>query len=216
MSLYKTTIDKYEIEYRNKHKIPDKTYSINCIDFSGYCEYEKMISRMWISENKINLVSIDNCSDKNKITIDIDDIVLYKRIGDLHSYSDVTGGGNNGSSIKGAIVGGVLAGGAGAVIGSRTKTNEIKTKMKTVDNRTTFLEVNKNGNNYLLKFKSEDYNVFLKLIPNKEEGYVKNNSNSSSEDVYSQLGKLASLKTSGILTEQEFNEKKTILLNKIK
>ena len=46
-----------------------------------------------------------------------------------------------------------------------------------------------------------------------------NNSNSnkveSNDQVLSQIEKLADLKERGILTESEFNEKKSILLNKI-
>lgn len=213
MSGYNDIIKKYETAYKIKHNIPELTYKVSCLDFGDFVSYDKMTCRLWVDNNSINLVSIDNCSEREKVIINIDDIAFYNRIGDMHSYSDISS--DNKPSIKGAVVGGILAGGVGAIIGSKINSNNIKTELKTVDNRIVFMEVNKDGLRHILKFKSEDYDIFIKLIPNKEKGYVDNNRSNNTEDVYSQLEKLASLKDSGILTEEEFAQKKEILLKKI-
>tara|TARA_B100000282_G_scaffold260728_1_gene209290 strand:- start:297 stop:614 length:318 start_codon:yes stop_codon:yes gene_type:complete len=60
---------------------------------------------------------------------------------------------------------------------------------------------------------------FYKLFNDELDFMGSNNSNStnvqSNDQVLSQIEKLADLKERGILTESEFNEKKSILLNKI-
>lgn len=214
MNSYNEIMKRYEIEYREKHNIPEITYKVSCLDFGGYVNYDKMTCRVWSDDDCINLVSIDNCSEKEKVVINIDDIIFYNRVGDMYSYTDVSCGDNK-SSIKGAVMGGILAGGLGAIIGSKVKSNNIKTELKTVDNRIVLMEVNDGDSRHILKFKSEDYDVFIKLIPSKEKSYVDSNKINDSENVYSQLEKLASLKESGILTEEEFLQKKEILLGKI-
>lgn len=206
-------IDKYELDYKNKHDIPNIFYNVFCRKFNGYCEYEKMYSRVWMSEGKLNLVSIDNCSDRNKITIDVNNIEFFTRDGDVYNYSEVTGGSSGGYSLKGAIIGGVLAGGVGAVIGSRKQGEAIKTKNIVEDNRITILKVKKGDLEFLLEFDAKDYDVFQRLIPNKNKLLIKDTI--SEDDVYDQLKKLASLKECGILTNEEFENKKKILLNKI-
>ena len=88
-------------------------------------------------------------SNNKKVIIPIKNIISFKRFGDIHSYTDITGGGGGGSSISGAIIGGVVAGEAGAIIGSRKKTEEIKTKNIVVDKRVTIVEINDDNNLYV-------------------------------------------------------------------
>lgn len=71
--------------------------------------------------------------------VPIDRIQYYTKEGDVQYTSHVSGGGGGGSSLKGAVIGGVIAGDAGAVIGSRKKIDPIKTEVRTHDTRQTVL-----------------------------------------------------------------------------
>lgn len=53
-------------------------------------------------------------------------IRYYRLLGQKYITAEINGGG--GSSIKGAIIGGLIAGGTGAVIGSRKAVDEINGK----------------------------------------------------------------------------------------
>ncbi|MGP1411631.1 MAG: SHOCT domain-containing protein [Peptoanaerobacter stomatis] len=156
--------------------------------------------------------------------IPIDFILYYKIQGEVRYEMQISGGGGGGSSIKGAVVGGLIAGSAGAIIGSRNKINEIKSETVKKDERIVELVyiTNKNNENSLSLF--FDYNslsVFSELIPEKSyESYKKNKQqiieiNPTNKDIFLQIEKLAELKNKNILTEEEFLEKKTKLLSQI-
>ena len=66
-------------------------------------------------------------------------IQYYDKEGDVQYTSHVSGGGGGGTSISGAIIGGVIAGDLGAIIGSRKKVNPITTETRTYDSRHTVL-----------------------------------------------------------------------------
>ena len=85
----------------------------------------------------------------------------------------VTKGEGGGSSLGGALLGSAIAGGTGAVIGSRKKTN-IDTKI--VDDRNAILVYNNPTTNSVehIAFSPKAYDLFLKLIPDKELGHIQN------------------------------------------
>lgn len=74
-----------------------------------------------------------------EVHIPIEDILYFKESGQIYRDTIISGGGGQvgGSSIPGAIIGGVIAGPAGAIIGSRTKSTiePIKTEIKETDER---------------------------------------------------------------------------------
>ncbi|EPR10034.1 SHOCT domain-containing protein [Ruminiclostridium papyrosolvens] len=130
----------------------------------------------------------------------------------------ITGGGD-GSSIGGVVVGGVIAGGAGAVIGSRKKTDPIKSELITYDNRETFLNFfEDNKVKHSLSFNYKDFDILNQLIPGKDYSIVnaiqtnailtKVVNESKCTNAIDQIRELAKLKDEGILTEQEFSDKK--------
>lgn len=64
--------------------------------------------------------------------------------------------------------------------------------------------------------------MLLKLIPEKDMSYIENNKVIESDGIqndnvnaYKDIEKLAELRDKGILTEDEFNHKKQLLLDKI-
>ena len=94
-------------------------------------------------------------------------------MGDIDSYTEISGGNGGGSSIGKAVVGGIMAGGVGAVVASRNKINEIKTERIFNDVRITVFQVEKENENYYIKLTSQSYNGLIQLIPEKEISFVK-------------------------------------------
>ncbi|SOC43413.1 SHOCT domain-containing protein [Ureibacillus acetophenoni] len=149
------------------------------------------------------------------------------------------------SQLGGAIIGGVLAGGTGAVIGGlsgkKTSEQEInKIDLKVIVNNTknpikiiNFLKADKvdiNGKALPIKKESSNYvnainsinhwhsllSILIKQsdsIDSKEseEKVISNNVNISTAD---ELKKLADLRNSGILTDEEFQQQKQKVLNR--
>ena len=172
---------------------------------------------------KINLNQYSVSRDINsiwKLSIPLSDIESFSLQGEIYRENKITGGG---SSLSGAIIGGVIAGDTGAVIGSREK---VESKLITHDERRVDLNYFENGNRKTLIFDLDALQVFEDLIPEKNATIVsalktetvlqtelqKTISNSVTE----QIRKLAELKDEGILTEEEFSEKKKELLSNIR
>ncbi len=157
--------------------------------------------------------------------IPVGQIEYYSTRGEIFRENKISGGGGGGSSIGGAVAGGLIAGGTGAVIGSRKKVNEIRSELITHDTRETFLNYFDGNDRHTLFFDIYAYQIFNDLIPEKEFKIVnairsseimkKQIYNDSQKSVTDQLRELAKLRDDGIITENEFNEKKKQLLDKI-
>lgn len=93
----------------------------------------------------------------------INQIMFFREVGNVQYTTSVSGGGVN---LAGAVVGGMVAGAAGAVIGSR---QAITSSTKTHDDRKVVLKLN-NGEEKLFDYKCYDY--FIKMIPEKEYSFV--------------------------------------------
>ncbi|MGO5064102.1 MULTISPECIES: hypothetical protein [unclassified Clostridium] len=165
-------------------------------------------SYIWKDESNIYIVPDEFTHDGfDKIQIPINRIIYFTRIGDC--YTSTHGGG---SRLGGAVAGAVIAGETGAMIGSRKK---VETKL--VDKRITILKV-LDKNEKIIKFKSEDYDAFLKLIPEKEKDLqcrdginMENNIDINIQAIH----KLDELRKEGILSEKKFSLKKKQILEKI-
>jgi hypothetical protein len=168
----------------------------------------------FVDGDKLSFISQGSLTDFGKVSIKLKDVIFFARHGDFYTNTLVTGGG---SSIAGAITGSIIAGDVGAIVGSR---KEIKSTIVNVDKRQTILHVIHDGKEYYLYFSSESYESFLSIIPQKlfdicQNNQVQQSSNSQESDVYTQITKLSELKDQGILTEEEFSNKKRQLLDKI-
>lgn len=158
-------------------------------------------------------------------SVPISQIEYFSKRGEVFRENKISGGGGGGSSIGGAVAGGLIAGEAGAVIGSRKKVNEIKSELITHDTRETFVNYFVGNERHSLFFDDNAFQRFNDLIPEKEFSIVnaiksseiiKNQvSANSQKSVTDQLRELAKLRDDGIITENEFNEKKKQLLDKI-
>lgn len=97
------------------------------------------------------------------------DIVDLRQEGEIHYETKISGGDNPGMNLAGAVVGGVLAGGTGAIIGSRAKTNPINSATYKVDDRqAVMITVNDRNRTKKYCFRYDDYYVLSKLINTKK------------------------------------------------
>jgi hypothetical protein len=192
---------------------------------NGFAKISKDKQYIWIKDQSLFLFPAVVQSREEKYIlykVPLKDIEYYSTQGNVSKQTKISGGGGEigGSSVGGAIVGGVIAGGAGAVIGSRKKgkIESIKSEIITHDDRETFFNYYVNGERHSMFFDFKDYITLIKMIPEKDYNNFINMqlSKGSMVSVTEQLKDLADLKGKGIITEEEFSEKKKVLLNKIK
>ena len=144
-------IDNYASIYDNKLYIWKYLFGL---DF--YCQYNRDVPKI----------------DEILKVVDIDDIKYFNLDGQETERQYISGGGGGGSSLKGAVVGGLVAGNVGAIIGSRKKVDEIKTEYKKVDSRKTLITL-KDGSK--LDGTTELYELLLQYVPEKDyDNYIDN------------------------------------------
>ena len=173
----------------------------------------------WL-ENEI--VSFLPLKTEDCIRIPSANIVYYRCVGDEHYYTQVSGGGGGGSSLTGAVIGGALAGSAGAVIGSRKGTNPIQTTVRHINNKQTMLRVNLDGSLLTLSFADDRlYQKLLSWIPEKDFIFVSAANSSVCEndetegDAESRLRQLKTMFDEALITEEEYNEKRKDILSEL-
>lgn len=140
---------------------------------------------LWITDNILYICkSVNHFKNINDLPQDlapykipVSNILYFKVIGDIYSQTIITGGG---SSLGGAITGGVIAGAPGAIIGGR---KEIKTENKRIDNRQIILVYKENENTDTLTFSYGSLEMFHKLIPQKDIDYARQHP-TKGEDVW--------------------------------
>ena len=158
-------------------------------------------------------------------------IQCYTKEGDVQYTTHVSGGGGGGSSLSGAVIGGVIAGDAGAIIGSRKKVAPITTETRTYDSRQTVLRYYDDlGRLAVMTFKGfSAYDFLLSVIPDKDLTTIQlegnnglrrrsDNINSGipslgSGDAKSKLMKLQALYLDDQLTLDEYKEQRARMLN---
>lgn len=164
--------------------------------------------------------SVDYCEENAKlISINISDIIYFKIIGDISYVTNVE---STGINLKGAAIGAVAAGDAGAIIGSRP---QIKSQVEEKDNRFVELKYEDDGIIKTLEFDYTSFEVFRNIFPEKEYEYVeykgknlvgeKENDIIENSTLEERFEKLKSLKNAGLITEEEFSDKKKELLKQI-
>ena len=156
-------------------------------------------------------------------TLPVSDIVMFKIEGNKQFVTETSGGGAN---LQGAVLGGLLFGGAAAIVGSQVGT-EIKSTTKEMDNRIISLYYYSDGKLMVENIRSTNLDATIsalrRLIPQKEESVVQletnrekqptiaesTKSNNSSAD---EIKKFKELLDSGIITQEEFDAKNKQLL----
>ena len=215
------------------------------------CNLSSELKELGISV-KPSTPSIKAFNDYGFITDDVNEFVVIATPSKIcvHRYSDIVSIAyeENGSdvfnkSIGGAVAGGILFGGVGAIVGGSTakaKQNKevsrmsIKILLKSTNNPNIILpiyEVGKDGSlietknaadkmhyDGLMREVSGIKDIFSIIIDIVDKNVIiqKNTpllQNTSSNSVADELEKLAKLRDSGILTEEEFKSQKSKLLN---
>ena len=179
-TLINNNSSKAEQEYAKLMDIPAGATIVALNDYKGSyqaCRNATTLSRfnsfkVWRSEDKINLFPtfdslekfMDSKSYYSLVEININDIVDLVQEGNLNYVTEVSGGGGGGSSVSGAIVGGILAGEAGAIIGSRKPTDPIKSTTRKIDDRVTKLKISNGGAYGEISFSYDDYYALKNII----------------------------------------------------
>lgn len=152
--------------------------------------------------------------------INYEEIEYFVSEGDIESELHISGGGGGGSSITGAVIGGLIGGGAGAIIGSRKEIQPILSRTTKVDYRFVAIVHRENGRVRYEKLSQNAYEILQQHIPEKEYAYVQTmalrDAQSFPKDVISvadEIRKYAQLKEDGIISEEEFVAKKKNLLD---
>ena len=160
--------------------------------------------------------------------IPIEKIEYFSSEGDKYTSTSVYGGGGTvgGSSTKGAIVGGILGGEAGAVIGSRKESviNEIKSTTKVHDEKITIIKYrNKEGMLKEIKIARGHEGVFdalKELIPEKEYTYLlqkaqTQNSMDGGNNIQNKLERIKDLYEKESISKEEYDEMRKSILESI-
>ncbi|MBD5469453.1 MAG: hypothetical protein HDR21_15105 [Lachnospiraceae bacterium] len=157
---------------------------------------------------------------RNGMKIKVSDIKYYRIVGDKYITTEVTGGGGGGSSIKGAIIGGIIGGEAGAIIGSRKPVEAVKSSSIVHDKQSVLMYCR--DSSIILKFNSKVFDILLDMLPEKEYEYTihetketDQNIKSDTTDFKSRLKELKSMYEEDLITEEEYNNKKQELLSKM-
>ncbi len=193
-------------------------YCFNCninVMNDAYCY-------IWKDDKYLNIC--DSVIRKG-IKIKLDQIKYYRMIGDKYVTTEVSGGGGGGTSLAGAVVGGMITGGAGAVIGSRKSVESIQSKTTVHDDREVYIY--SKDQTQILKFNSEMYEVLFQLLPEKKYETVlitthqasaqpvESNNSTNNVDMKSKLIELKTMFEEDLITEEEYNRKRHELLEKI-
>lgn len=228
--LIKQASDAYNNIYNRI--VPDKD-PINCNQtlywikdnvFYSIIQYDTYISdiKEKLDKQKYNVVYNSKIPQINFTydEIPIKNIKYFTKEGDIQHSTVVSGGGGGGSSISGAVIGGVLAGGAGAIIGSRKKIDEIQSKIVENDIRKTILKFYRDGNIVSREYDYQVFNVFEELIPDKEyniviQSEVQKNIKSTNNDIdiENSLKKLKHLRENDLIDEFDYQQKKKEVLD---
>ena len=154
--------------------------------------------------------------DLEHTAIALDHIETYAKDGDIQYTTEVSGGG---SSLSGAVLGGLIAGDAGAIIGSR---QSVTTKTQSHDTRKTIIKFYQNNQlTSLIANGFELYDHLLKTIPEKDllSVQVKHSTvqtvSNTGYDIKEKMQTLKGLFEDGLIDEREYNEKKKDLLQQM-
>lgn len=117
-----------------------------------------------------------NPNDISVFKIDIADIEYYLVTGQETSEFRIEGGGSSGPNIKGAIIGGILAGEAGAIIGGMPEPKPVYSYTQYNEGRCVELVYKKSGRVQKIKLSYPAFPFLEQWMPEKEYSYVIANS----------------------------------------
>ena len=165
--------------------------------------------------------------------IPLSNIEYFSMGGQKYATTEITGGGGKigGSSLTGAVVGGVVAGEAGAIIGSRKQTtiDPIQSHTRVHDETEAYIKY-KDQNGILKEIVSDRnadgfFNALKKVIPEKEYAYIlsqnltqpkrDNQVTEGKNSVEERLIKAKELLEKGLITQEEYDKKRQDILSEM-
>lgn len=162
------------------------------------------------------------------LKIKLKDIEYFKTDGEKYREQKISGGGTTGIDFGGAILGGLIAGAPGMIIGGQRKVQEITSTTITHDTRKTKFSYFEDKQRKTIYFSFNDYEYFQDIIPDKEYDIVntkrKNKLVKEEKDKTStkkesttkkKIKELKELLDEGLIEQEEFDERKKKLLDKI-
>lgn len=221
-------------EYVDRLGLVKSDIQVTLIEIGKYSFEVKIPQYLWICNNYIklfpkaeyyknNLTSSESKPDVSELklkSISIDSILYFEEMGELRKYTTVSGGG---TSLKGALLGYVIADDLGAIIGSR---EPIKTAVVSEDDRRVeLIYKNENGDIENLEFTYDAYSALKKMIPSKELKRIANLKVAEKKEDFctiksqdlktakDKLKQLKEMKKEGLITEEEFLEQKKKILD---
>lgn len=221
---FDSKIKEYNINTDNIIPIRKKEYSIYLLYKYYYWLKDKKLFLFPQKEDFIRLhVSANNsakyCEENVKlININISDIIYFKLVGDISYATSIE---STGTNVKGAVIGAAIAGDTGAIIGSRP---QIKSRVEERDNRNIELKYKDDGAIKTLRFAYAALDIFRDIFPEKEYEYAEFKPESLDEKdsktvinstLEEKFEKLRNLKNAGLITEEEFSDKKKELLKQL-
>ena len=155
----------------------------------------------------------------NVLKIPVERIVYYQLNGNIQYTTHISGGGsNNVANLAGAVIGDIFLGTAGALAGSKIGDQGLTSSTQEHDGRYVVLKFKDENNKITEKnYPFEIFEVFNKLIPDKEYSFVNINNNNVNESEQKisfadELRKYKALFDDGIITQEEFEAKKKQIL----
>jgi hypothetical protein len=185
LETYSKDIEEFKQE-REKFKKENGYYESNPIEWNGYSFNE--LGTIWKYKNQLFMMVADFAFDYflkkdlvsklkegkttkeigfRRLYLPLQTIQFYRTSGVVKQYTQTTGGG---SSLSGAIIGGIVAGDVGAIIGSR---KESKVETFTNDERKVEMFVKVKDEVTVLYFSYKALDALLKTIPEKDFDYIK-------------------------------------------
>ena len=149
--------------------------------------------------------------------IPLENIVSYQLVGNIEHTTVTNGGGPTVPNLKGAVYGGLLFGGVGALIGAQTGalTNPIKSEVIEHDSRRTMLTLkNAEGQVEIRELPYYYSEVFMKVIPEKEFNYLQATkiTETTTINMVEEMKQLKELLDLNLITQEEFDSKRQQIL----
>lgn len=123
---------------------------------------------------------------------------------------------NNGTNLKGAVIGGLIAGEAGAIIGSQHNKNTIYSTVNTIDEKYVELYYYLGKDIRMIRLDADAYPLLQNWYPDKSYDYVVSNiddmHNEHTLSEADEIRKYKELFDDGIISQEEYENKKRQLL----
>ncbi len=223
----KKKISEQRIQIINYYNAPpdyDK-YTSECVEGDELLECRKY--GIWYKDDKLYFLVVPNGKEssfmgkRHYVEVYAEDIFLYDSVGDKHYYTETSGGSLVKTSVLGAVVGGAISGPLGAAAFGLKPGDPPKTTVTCVDLRQTIITMMIDYKSYLIVFDGNTlYEKLLSWIPEKVYFPAKNNLlvegdglDSENDDMQSRLEKLKVLYEKKLITEDEYNEKRSQILD---